>query len=95
MMSKSLLLTAAIGVILAFSFTTFAQSPAAAPAGVQKWEHLAMTVNTGRGPGDADTSRRIQQLGGEGWELVNVESLTKEGTTTQLIYFFKRAGYEK
>jgi hypothetical protein len=91
MNSKGLLLAAAIGVTLVCTLTISAQSPSAAPAGVQKWEHLAMTVATVNGPGDADASRKIQQLGHEGWELIDVEALTKEGTTTQLIYFFKRA----
>ena len=49
-----------------------------------------MTVDASDGPGDADASRNIMQLGSEGWELVDVEALTKDGRTTKLIYFFKR-----
>ena len=49
-----------------------------------------MPVDAGDAPGDAETSRRIVQVGGEGWELVDVETLTKDGSTTKLIYFFKR-----
>ncbi|GAA4465115.1 hypothetical protein GCM10023156_52430 [Novipirellula rosea] len=49
-----------------------------------------MTVVATDGPGDAETSRKIVQLGGEGWELVDVESLVKDGASTKLIYFFKR-----
>ena len=90
MTSKGLLLSAAVGVTLVCTLALYAQSPTADSASVQKWEHLAMTIATSDGPGDADTSRKIQQLGSEGWELVDVESLTRDGTTMQLIYFFKK-----
>jgi hypothetical protein len=39
---------------------------------------------------DAELSRRIVQLGNEGWELVDVESIIKDGTTTQVVYCFKK-----
>ena len=90
MKSKNVLLAAAFGLALLLSFTLSAQSQSAPAAGARPWEHLAMTADATDGPGDADTSRRIVQLGGEGWELVDVEAITKDGATTKLIYFFKR-----
>jgi len=86
-----LLVAAAILLPLAWSAQSF-RSAAAMPTAdaVRPWEHMAMTVDAADGPGDAETSRRIVQLGGEGWELVDVEALTKDGTTSKLIYFFKR-----
>jgi hypothetical protein len=93
MKAKSTILSMAAAAAVVFTVVWSAQSSrtAAATAGaVRPWEHMAMTIDATDGPGDAETSRRIVQLGGEGWELVDVESLTKDGTTTKLIYFFKR-----
>jgi hypothetical protein len=86
-----LLVAAAAAVSFPVAWSAHSSRTAAAAAGaVRSWEHLAMTVEAADGPGDAETSRRIMQLGDEGWELVDVESLSKDGTTTKLIYFFKR-----
>ncbi len=38
-----------------------------------------------------EASRKIMHLGGAGWEPVDVETLTKDLTTTKLIDFFKRS----
>jgi hypothetical protein len=88
----SILLVAASAAIM-FPVAWSAQSSRSAAAttdAVQRWEHMAMTVDATDGPGDAETSRRIVQFGGEGWELVDVETIVKGGSTTKLIYFFKR-----
>lgn len=90
MKSKSVLLSVALGLALLMSFTLAAQPQSAPAAGARPWEHLAMTVEATDSPDDADASRKIMLLGNEGWELVDVESLTNDGTTTKLIYFFKR-----
>ncbi len=84
-----LLIAACVTVCL--SYVVFAQGIAPASTDRMKaWEHLAMAVDAANAPGDAETSRRIVQLGGEGWELVDVETIVKDGSTTKLIYFFKR-----
>ncbi len=49
-----------------------------------------MTVEAENGFGGADTSRKIVQPGSDGWELVDVETVVKGGTTTKVVYFFKR-----
>lgn len=55
----------------------------------QVWEHLAMPVH---GPtfSTAEASRKVIELGTEGWELVDVETFTTDGSTTKCVYFFKR-----
>ena len=87
-----LLIAAAAAVLFSVAWSSSSSRSTAATAdAVRPWEHMAITVDAADGPGDAETSRRIMQFGGEGWELVDVEALTKDGTTTKLIYFFKRS----
>jgi hypothetical protein len=89
--SSILLVAAAAAVMFPVAWSAESSRTDAATAGaVRPWEHLAMTVDAADGPGDAETSRKIMQLGGEGWELVDVEAMCKDGSTTKLIYFFKR-----
>ena len=79
-------LAALVMLVGTFQMTTSAQSN----TGGSRWEHLAMAVEAEQSLGDETTSRKIIQLGSEGWELVDVESLSKDGTTTKLVYCFKR-----
>ncbi len=58
--------------------------------GIVRWEHMAVPRDIGTGIADAAFSRQIVQFGNDGWELVDVESVDKDGTTTKTIYFFKR-----
>ena len=37
-----------------------------------------------------DFSRQIDRLGNEGWQLVWVSTVAKEGTTKRAIFYFKR-----
>ncbi len=91
MNSRNVMWPVAAGIAILLAFTGSAQHSQSAPTDAGRtWEHLALTVDATDGPGDADTSRRIVQLGGEGWELVDVEALVKDGTSAKLIYFFKR-----
>jgi hypothetical protein len=54
-----------------------------------RWEHAAMTHNQSA-VGGAELSRQINQMGNEGWELVNVSNVLKDGTTEKTIFYFKR-----
>ena len=56
-----------------------------------EWEHLALT-NDLKQDAAADVARRINKLGGEGWQLVDVEGVSDNGTTTKTVYYFKRQG---
>jgi hypothetical protein len=60
-----------------------------APKATQKWEHAAMTHNDSK-VGGADLSRKINQMGDSGWELVDVSTVVVEGTTAKTIFYFKR-----
>jgi hypothetical protein len=40
--------------------------------------------------GDPKLGRQINQLGDEGWELVDVEIITNSGASSGKIFFFKR-----
>ena len=54
-----------------------------------QWEHAAMTHNDSV-VGGAALSRQINQMGDDGWELVNVSTVVKDGTTAKTIFYFKR-----
>ncbi|WP_372721258.1 hypothetical protein [Novipirellula sp.] len=91
MSPKIVILPMAAAIVMLLALTWAAPSLQSATEEPRRsWEHLAMTVDAADGPGDAETSRKIVQLGGEGWELVDVESLVKDGASVKLIYFFKR-----
>ena len=91
MSPKIVILPMVAVIVMLLAFTWSAQSSQSATEEPRRsWEHLAMTVDATDGPGDAEISRKIVQLGGEGWELVDVESLVKDGASAKLIYFFKR-----
>ena len=53
-----------------------------------RWEHLAMTHDGADLSGDL--SGQIVRLGNEGWQMVCVSPIAKEGTTVKTIYYFKR-----
>ena len=64
---------------------------AQAEESTQQWEHLAMTHHGAHVEGEAKLSQKINQLGRDGWELVTVSNVLREGTTTKTILYFKRA----
>jgi hypothetical protein len=91
-MSGKLLFAFAVSIGLVASYVSAAGSSHTAEpvARVMEWEHLAMPVDADRAFGDADVSRQIVRLGNEGWELVDVETVSLEGQPEKLVYFFKR-----
>jgi hypothetical protein len=59
------------------------------PAAKVTWQHLALTHDAKKAT-DQPLGRQINQLGREGWELVDVETIIEQGTTAKTVYFFKR-----
>ena len=53
------------------------------------WQHLSLTHTIGDTP-KSELGKSINKLGQEGWELVSVENITKSGTTTKTVFYFKR-----
>jgi|TARA_B110000014_G_C20097694_1_gene575653 hypothetical protein len=53
-------------------------------------EHLAFRTKSNNEFSDKEFSKKINELGNSGWELCDVESIQKDGNTTERIYFFKR-----
>jgi len=73
----------AIGVLLTTTvmFGTGATSPS------DKWIHLAFPSPDNDEFGNKEFANKINQLGKDGWQLVDVESSMKDGTTSKRIYF--------
>ncbi len=79
----AMFLIVAVGI---FSMTASGQDET--ELNVAQWEHLALTHNGADLGGDLGT--QIIRLGNQGWEMVCVTPVAKEGTTTKTIYYFKR-----
>lgn len=84
-------------MLLVFSFLMAAvvwalALPAAEPDGTEhaRWEHLALTHNDANVSSTGELPQRIIRLGNDGWELVNVSTVVKEGSTEKTIFYFKR-----
>ena len=90
---KFAIIALALAACLGLSLNLFAQDdPAAEPAvaAEKKWQHLALAHNTAELGNDADLARQINKLGREGWEMVTVLNFSKNGSTNNIMYYFKR-----
>lgn len=76
-------------IVVGFGLSAPAVQPPT-PHTPQKWEHLAMTHQAATIDQTPELSAKIVQLGDEGWELVTVSGVIRQGETTQTIFFFKR-----
>ena len=81
----------ALAVTLTFVTMTSLSAQSAAPdVAPARWEHLALTQESGQVGGDRDVSRKIVKLGEQGWELVTVSTTVEDGSTTKAVFYFKR-----
>ncbi len=71
-----------------YALTASATQQDTGPVDGASWEHLALP-HDGAGLG-GDLSRQINRLGNEGWQLVCVSTISKDGTKEKAIYYFKR-----
>lgn len=79
----------AVFALATVSLRSTSANPTNRTVAAQAWQHLAMPVK-GEEFKTEGVSEKIVELGTQGWQLVDVETCTKAGTTTQMIYFFKR-----
>jgi hypothetical protein len=56
----------------------------------QRWEHLAIEQKGTTITSDRELARKINQIGDQGWELVDVESMSDGDDGEKVIFFFKR-----
>ena len=92
-MRKYMAVVLLVGCAAAFVVANGGAQQADAPKGdaaAGGWQHLALTHEGDSVDGDPKLSRQINQLGRDGWELVSVTSLTKDGTTVRIVFCFKR-----
>jgi hypothetical protein len=76
--------------VLAASLWAHGNSDTASNSNAVKWHHLAFEQEGDGISNDPELARKINRLGNEGWELVDVETIIKSGTTQKSTYFFKR-----
>ena len=87
--SSSMFLVCCLSLMTtAFVFTASATPRDAGQRSVAQWEHLALT-HMGADLG-GELSQKITRLGNEGWQLVCVSTIDKDGTTEKMFYYFKR-----
>ncbi|MBT5706461.1 DUF4177 domain-containing protein [bacterium] len=79
-------------ILFSVAIYSWAQAPSdsASPLKKQAWEHLAFEHKGHSIQGDSKLARQINQLGDDGWELVDVEMTTRSGASFGKIFFFKR-----
>jgi hypothetical protein len=70
----------------------WAQSPKSdsPPKAPQMWQHLALDHEGKDVTNSPELAQKINNLGDEGWQLVDVESVSEAGTTKKITFYFKR-----
>ena len=81
-------------VVLAGLGLAFISSSDAVPRQTEQteltsWRHLAFTD---KGLSDDELTRQINRLGGDGWQLVDVENFPAQNGASKTVYYFKRPG---
>lgn len=92
-MKKNILVYLASGfLVLSVGAALWAQHPESdsSPKAPQAWQHLALEREGKSVTQDTELAQRINSLGEQGWQLVDVESIGEAGTTSKMVFFFKR-----
>ena len=55
----------------------------------RRWQAMALTQTLGK-MSNSELATKINKAGRDGWELVSVEGIMESGTTTQIVYYFKK-----
>ena len=80
-----------MGMALAIlSFSLQAEDGVEPVVAKASWEHMMVPRETAKPLSDPEFAATINRLGREGWQMVDVTTITKEGTATTLLYYFKR-----
>ncbi|MGI9244319.1 MAG: hypothetical protein ACR2RV_26205 [Verrucomicrobiales bacterium] len=84
--------TLAIAFCIALTLDLWSQDNAGhEPAATQQsWQHLALAHPSDKEWNDKELAQQINRLGREGWEMFNVLNFSKDGTTKNTIYYFKK-----
>jgi len=70
-----------------WSQDTVTPEPAGADSG---WQHLALAHPADKEWNDKELAQQINRVGRDGWEMVSVLNFSKDGTTKNTIYYFKK-----
>lgn len=88
---KKVLAILGVGAALAIlSFSLQAEDGIEQVAAKASWEHLMVRREATKPLSDPEFAATINRLGREGWQMVDVTTIAKEGSTSTLLYYFKR-----
>jgi hypothetical protein len=73
-----------------FLTSTPAENQNANRVEANSWRHLALASKNDED--DDQLAKKINELGENGWELVDVESFLSAGETVKTVYYFKKPG---
>lgn len=83
------LMLLSLGIAASFAATP-ADNPRESSHTAKPWECAALAHDGAEVVGDEALAAQIMKMGNEGWELVSVSTVVKDGTTTKTIFYFKR-----
>ena len=92
-MKSSSQLIAFVGILLVsvmLTYSLFAEDSKHQDKKRVRWEHSALTHNEAEVDGHPQLASQIVRMGNEGWQLVSVSTIEKEGTTVKTILYFNR-----
>ncbi|MGI9474396.1 MAG: hypothetical protein ACR2NZ_22850 [Rubripirellula sp.] len=89
MWHRFVLVAVVAGLGLAYMSTSDAVPQERDQSSVASWRHLALADE---GMEADDLAQQINQLGADGWQLVDVENFASKGETVKTVYYFKRPG---